>query len=85
MGKQAKNKENKLTYAQEMYAQKDDRLYIRINSDLKKILKNYCYDSKIDVSKAVNDTIIWTLNKRGYIDSPMSENKNLKFSDWGWE
>lgn len=70
--------------AQDLYAQRDDKFFVRTDKRLKKRIKEYCISNNTDVSKIINDTLIWTLCKRGIIPLPFQPPKKLKLTDW-WD
>ena len=79
-----KTQETKLMYAQDVYAQRNDRLFCRTNKELKKLLQEYCRVRDLDLSKILNDTLIWIACKRKIINLPFRKTEQLKLEDW-WD
>ena len=71
-------------YAQDMYAQKNDRFHVRTNRELKRLLVEHCKNNNLDLSKILNDTLIWVACKKGIISAPFEPPQKIKLEDW-WD
>lgn len=67
-----------------MYAQRNDRLFCRTNKELKKLLQVYHRTHDLDLSKILNDTLIWIACKKKIIDLPFRKPAQPKLEDW-WD
>ena len=79
-----KTKIKEIVYAQDMYAQRDDRFHCRTNKELKVLLQNYCKENNLDLSKILNDTLIWIACRKKIIDLPFQKPEKQKLNDW-WD
>lgn len=79
-----KTKIKEIVYAQDVYAQRDGRFHVRTNKELKKLLQGYCKEHGLDLSKILNDTLIWVACKKKIIDSPFKPIEPQKLEDW-WD
>ena len=79
-----KSKKLKPMYAQDLYVQRDDRFFLRTDSRLKELIKNYSRVHNVDMTELLNNTLIWVLCEKGIISLPYKKPNYENLESW-WD